>query len=404
MGISIEAYFLFSGILLAYPRFRRQEKKVNIRIIKLIVRRYIRLCPSLLLILGIIVALPLLGSGPVYADIFEAAADNTRKWWWTYALMFNNFLPVKDQNFLYLWFIPCLMQITIVGALFLWLIAKFPKFGIFVTIAAGIICNVIVGVQTALKHFPPTYSIYYYHDREYFEEPIYTAPLNHVLTYGIGMILGYYMAKNPVLKWSKKHVVFGWIVSLLLTVGVQLVCYVWHEGLQPDPVAAAIYAATHRTAFTLGLAWIILACTHGYGGAFAKILSWKGFVPLSKLGYFGYLIHYIVITHHVSMARVPLMYSHYEVWMRFCGYSFLTFLSAFVLYITFEQPLVSIESLFWPRRPDDSASQIHLPRNIKVSDLVVVKHSDNEAENSMRPSSNGSSLSRREATDEHSRL
>ncbi|GFT19399.1 NRF domain-containing protein [Nephila pilipes] len=42
MGISIEAYFLFSGLLLVYPRFRRNQKNVQINVIKIIVRRYIR--------------------------------------------------------------------------------------------------------------------------------------------------------------------------------------------------------------------------------------------------------------------------------------------------------------------------------------------------------------------------
>ncbi|GFW60416.1 hypothetical protein TNCV_942831 [Trichonephila clavipes] len=98
MGISIEAYFLFSGLLLVYPRFRRNKKHPKINVIKIILRRYIRLCPSLLFILGLIVVLPLVGSGPVWTDIFDKAADNARKWWWTYVLMFNNFLAVKDQR------------------------------------------------------------------------------------------------------------------------------------------------------------------------------------------------------------------------------------------------------------------------------------------------------------------
>ncbi|GFR19355.1 nose resistant to fluoxetine protein 6, partial [Trichonephila clavata] len=41
MGISIEAYFLFSGLLLVYPRFRRNEKHPKINVIKIILRRYI---------------------------------------------------------------------------------------------------------------------------------------------------------------------------------------------------------------------------------------------------------------------------------------------------------------------------------------------------------------------------
>ncbi|GIX93688.1 NRF domain-containing protein [Caerostris darwini] len=373
MGISIEAYFLFSGLLLVYPRFRRGTKNVEINMMKIIIRRYIRLCPSLLFILGIIVILPLVGSGPVWADIFDKAADNTRKWWWTYVLMFNNFLAVKDQNFLYLWFIPCLMQISIIGAILVWMLAKSPKVGICIIIATGVACNIALGVLTALRHYPPTYAIYYYHNREYFEETIYTAPLSHVFSYGIGMLLGYFMAKNPTLTFSKVHVVLGWIAALFLMVGVQLIAYAGKDGTDPNPVLAAVYAATHRTGFSIGLAWTILACTHGYGGVLGRIFSWKGFGPLSKLGYFGYLLHYIVITYHVSNARSPIVFSHYENWMRICGYSVITFFAAYVLYITFELPLTYIESLFLPsRRPSAEDLQNNIKQNGKSEGIIQI--------------------------------
>ncbi|GIY37830.1 nose resistant to fluoxetine protein 6, partial [Caerostris extrusa] len=208
---------VLGGLLLVYPRFRRGTKNVEINMMKIIIRRYIRLCPSLLFILGVIVILPLVGSGPVWADIFDKAADNTRKWWWTYVLMFNNFLAVKDQNFLYLWFIPCLMQISIIGAILVWMLAKSPKVGICIIIATGVACNIAL---------------------EYFEETIYTAPLSHVFSYGIGMLLGYFMAKNPTLKFSKVHVVLGWIAALILMVGVQLIAYAGKDGMDPNPVLA----------------------------------------------------------------------------------------------------------------------------------------------------------------------
>lgn len=377
MGISIEAYFLFSGLFLVYPRYRREQKEVKINVFRILIRRYLRLCPSMLVILGIIVFVPLISSGPVWPEIFGVAAKNTRKWWWTYALMFNNFLEVKDQNFLYLWFIPCLMQITIIGAILLWIISKCQTFGIFLTIATGAACNIALGILTYYRNYPPTYAIYYYHNREYFEETIYTSPLSHVFSYGIGMLLGLFMAKNPTLKWSKTHVTIGWIVSLLMTTGSQFLCYIGYEGLDPDPTLAAIYAATHRTLFSLGMSWIILACTHGYGGVFAKILGWKAFGILGKLGYFGYLIHYIVITYHVSSTRVPLMYSHYEIFLRFCGYSALTFAGAYVLYITFELPLVFIESFFLPTRSEPNVqNNAGVQANGKRADVISVKYND----------------------------
>ncbi|GBM91170.1 hypothetical protein AVEN_200337-1, partial [Araneus ventricosus] len=69
-------------------------------------------------------------------------------------------------NFLYLWFIPCLMQISIIGAILVWVLAKSPRFGMCIIIATGVACNIALGVLTAIRHYPPTYAIYYYHNRE----------------------------------------------------------------------------------------------------------------------------------------------------------------------------------------------------------------------------------------------
>ncbi|KAG8173932.1 hypothetical protein JTE90_006022 [Oedothorax gibbosus] len=298
------------------------------------------------------------------------------------------------------------MQISIVGSLLLWILAKWKRVGICLIIATGLGCNIALGVLTSLRKYPPAYAIYYYHRREEFEEPIYTAPLSHVLSYGIGMLLGYFMAKNKEVKFSKLHVVVGWVVSLALTVGVQWISFVWRDGREADPIWGAVYGATHRTAFSLGLSWIILACTYGYGGALARILCWRGFTVLSKLGYFGYLIHYIVISFHVSMARQPIPFSHYENWMRICSYTVLTFFAAYILYVTFELPLNYVESLFLPSRPP--TNQTELPQNNNnnqqpKSDNIVPVHFNNVHNEKL---GNGGIVPTYYATipDEHSKL
>ncbi|GBN72807.1 hypothetical protein AVEN_139139-1, partial [Araneus ventricosus] len=103
-----------------------------------------------------------------------------------------------------------------------------------------------------------------------------------------------------------------------------------------------------------------------------KLFMWKGFGPLSKLGYFGYLMHYIVITFHVSVARSPIVFSHYENWMRICGYTVLTFFSAYVLYITFELPLTYMESMFLPSRPSNDDLQNNIKHNGKIDGIPQI--------------------------------
>ncbi|GFW60407.1 uncharacterized protein TNCV_942741 [Trichonephila clavipes] len=130
-----------------------------------------------------------------------------------------------------------------------------------------------------------------------------------------------------------------------------------------------------------------------------KIFSWKGFGPMSKLGYFGYLIHYIVITFHVSNARSTIIFSHYENWMRISGYTLVTFFAAYVLYVTFESPLTYIESFFLPSRPANENLQNNIKQNVNIEGIVPT--------NEIIPPNTTASWNLKNSTyisDEHSKL
>ena len=55
--------------------------------------------------------------------------------------------------------------------------------------------------------------------------------------------------------------------------------------------AAAIYGGFYKVAWALSVGWVIFACCRGYGGWINELLSWKAFVPLSRVSYIIYLIH-----------------------------------------------------------------------------------------------------------------
>ena len=55
--------------------------------------------------------------------------------------------------------------------------------------------------------------------------------------------------------------------------------------------ASAIYGGFYKVAWALAVGWVIFACCRGYGGWINELLSWKAFVPLSRVSYIIYLIH-----------------------------------------------------------------------------------------------------------------
>lgn len=72
---------------------------------------------------------------------------------------------------------------------------------------------------------------------------------------------------------SKAIVVGGWVttglIALLVIYG--LVPYMDERIPVPD-VARVLYASFHRPAWTIATAWVIFACTKGYGGKMCKNL------------------------------------------------------------------------------------------------------------------------------------
>lgn len=112
------------------------------------------------------------------------------------------------------------------------------------------------------------------------------------------------MHKFPKPKIHASIVILGWIIAIgggLVTLygrGIQLLDNVtWKRA---DFVA---YETLYRPAWAVCICWVIWACHHGYGGFINYILSMPFFLPLSKLSYGVYMIHWAVVTFDFYTAR-----------------------------------------------------------------------------------------------------
>lgn len=75
-------------------------------------------------------------------------------------------------------------------------------------------------------------------------------------------------------------------------------------------ISAAAYSSLSHSAWALSLAWIIIACSTGYGGWINVFLSATWFYPFSRLTYCAYLVHPIVIRMYALNSDSPI---HMEV-------------------------------------------------------------------------------------------
>lgn len=90
----------------------------------------------------------------------------------------------------------------------------------------------------------------------------------YLIGIGAGYLTCRIQTENIKIKLASRWVVMGWIVATCLCLSsvygiVPFTDFIKNEYSNVD---AAFYLSLGRVAWGLGLAWIVLACLHGYGG------------------------------------------------------------------------------------------------------------------------------------------
>ena len=99
----------------------------------------------------------------------------------------------------------------------------------------------------------------------------------------------------------------------------------------------------------------------GYGGLIDDFLSWKAFVPLSKLTYGAYLSHIIIQFVVFYTQTSPIYFSDFLMSQYFIGIACFTFGTAFVQALVSEVPFVRLEKLLLggPQKPKIQSEKLN---------------------------------------------
>ncbi|CAH1240211.1 Hypp5953 [Branchiostoma lanceolatum] len=168
--------------------------------------------------------------------------------------------------------------------------------------------------------------------------------------YMVGLLLGYILFKTgrkvPTTRRTKVLMTLGWLFASFI--GLLF-------GLVYDRSPA--FVTFDRTMFSCAVAWVVFACSVGYGGIITEFLSWSGWVPLSRLTYTAYLVHPIIMYVYTMSLKPLLFYSVATWWFYFIAYSFMAFLCGFVASIMVEFPFFGLEKLIFPQRRGRDSSK-----------------------------------------------
>ncbi|XP_022670131.1 O-acyltransferase like protein-like isoform X2 [Varroa destructor] len=345
--LSVDSFFLLSGLLIMYSNWREFEFTGTMKILPFICNKYWRMLPGLMATMGILFLLPLFGDGPFWKDVLDNEITLCESKWWTNLIFMNNVFNNQEMCLVATWYLACAFQFVLLAPLLVIPLYRSFLRGFIVNFLFILGGSVLTAGVTFLYNLPP--GMIFFPDLNMLVEicsKVYQKPYNHVGPFCVGILLGYAIRKHRNMYISKWTQFVLWTTSAISCTAILVVAYPWNQRLPPQPVAT-VYAATHRVIWSLGISWLIFACISGKGGPVAAVLSWGGFGVLGRLAYLGYLIHPLLI-----------LYQLYS----FCGHLVVTLALSTCLYVFVEGPCLRIANEFLKQQrtiPNVSMTETH---------------------------------------------
>ena len=138
-----DPFLMLSGMLTAYSLIGRLQKGRKINLFEEYAGRYLRIMPPLAaLILFCTYILPLLSSGPQWPLVITHQAVLCKEYWWRNLLFIHNWFGFKDMCLTHTHHIGIDTELFVVAPIFISLMWKWPKKGLFVVVTLAIISTV----------------------------------------------------------------------------------------------------------------------------------------------------------------------------------------------------------------------------------------------------------------------
>ncbi|XP_046663302.1 nose resistant to fluoxetine protein 6-like [Homalodisca vitripennis] len=302
--------------------------------------------------------------------MFSMYQENCQESWWINLLYISNYVPYSTC-LPWTWYVSADFQLHVLSPLLLLLIYKDRTRGFL--LAAFII---LVSIAGAL-------AFYFWYEipaggiaqRDQSHQKI--TLVQHVQTqfrlalFIVGLCLGnllFRIKQNQLkIKLSKPQLLVGWTVAVLLILSTVLSTSIFDDPQYVHiPWLDSVYHVWSRQAVGLGVTWVILVCTIGSGGIIDKILSWKALIPLSRLTYCVYLLHFFVQQLQIYRTRTSVTVDTFDIWYLFFSDVFISYILATFLYLGVEAPVSNIfNNLF-----KDSQTSTEKSQNVVMSAIT----------------------------------
>ncbi|GBM00701.1 Nose resistant to fluoxetine protein 6 [Araneus ventricosus] len=347
-SVALDSLIFVSAVTITYQRWRfaSKESKIKLGVFKLLLHRFLRMSAAQIVAICFFLLLPAFGSGPFWTAYMTPILNNCRQRWWLNLLYISNFWEHTDVCLYHSWILSLIMQLTILGALTIWILKKSKRFGIFFIVLLILSGIIFVAIMTVIHELPGSLA-FYMMDKRTFPiawRDVFTKPFDHMGPFCIGLLTGYFLAvKRDRLEISRTASVILWCSSIVCTTAVMFGLYSYRHGQKMETPLATFYAIMHRNVWCLGIAWMVIACTTHHGGPISRVLKSKPFIPLDRLCYMAYLIHLPIMHYRSASIRERWYMGHLEILFTATSYVVVSFIISFILNILFGEPYYAME-------------------------------------------------------------
>ncbi|KAK3607209.1 hypothetical protein CHS0354_031706 [Potamilus streckersoni] len=348
--VSVDSFFLLSGLLLAFLTFRELKTAGGIKEFRwgmFYFHRFWRLTPPYMLLMMVYVpTVKYWSDGPLWPkDGFEI--DYCKDSWWTNLLYINNFVNADKMCMAWSWYLANDMQFFVVSPILLIALYKSPIIGGIVSsiflIASFITSGVIASVNNVSANIITQGGTTGFLQ-------LYIKPYCRIGPYIVGILTGYILFKTDCnVKIGRIRNLVGWLTATGIALAVLYGLYSPNNNNSLSIGVSALYMSLARTAWGVALAWVIFACATGNGGFINTLLSWNVYVPLGRLTYCAYLTHPIVMILYYSSLRNTIVFNDLEISYLFVSHLVFAYAAAFILSLAFESPMMGLEKVLFKR-------------------------------------------------------
>ncbi|XP_065284677.1 nose resistant to fluoxetine protein 6-like isoform X3 [Dermacentor albipictus] len=365
---SVDTFFFLSGFFLCLSLVKQESNGPHVFIIG-VLRRIIRICVPLFFTIMCFYVVPLFSTGPDTKSFFLKLYDDVEENWWRLLLQIRNFFELTPKTILgHTWYLSADFQLFLISLLVLLLFRrrKTLAVGAFVLLSfmgcAYATWTISGSDLTPFVVFPTeTPQVVMRTVNKYYIRPFY-----HAVCYFSGCIAFLVIDDIKERKISKGVQLVGWCLATACCLCCIFMKHAWYANSNPTSEAGKLFTAFFdRVLWSLFLSWITLACSTGRGGVLSNFLSYNAFVPLSKLSFGVYLIHFPFIQLMLHASRERIFWSHFNQITLFFALLVWSFLLAYLAYLVCEGPTAFLDKLAFQRltrRGRPSGNQAQEPR------------------------------------------